>query len=638
MKLFKNILLLALVLVSSFLAGCEDYLDIVPDKTQELELLFDRQEQAYKALATCYSYLPQKDDIYGTQILRTDELTTPLRQVTNGIEIMRGKQSVNDPLLGFWTGYNGGAYQNSLFRAINDCNIFIENIHLVPDMSDEEKDVWQAEATFLKAYYHFLLVRSYGPIPILDENLPISASIEEIRVKQNTVEECFDYIVNTIDSSIDRLPERVTNNLYLGRVDKTVALAIKSRVLLYAASPLFNGNAEFYENFTNADGTPLFSTTYDDERWKQALDAAEEALNKALENGASMYNYSDAVPEYDQNDFQYAFTRNLYNYRYMFVEKWNNEVLWGMSQPVTNWYQIQAAALMKNPYASSNEAAWQWLSPTLRMAELYYTKNGLPIDEDLQFEYENRFEILTVPPQNQLEAQAGQQTVGLHLDREPRFYATIGFDRGYNRSHGRKFVLNMRKNEVPGGRQGNSNDYLVSGYLLKKFTHPSSEGNSYDNLIKYPWPFIRLAELYLNYAEAYNEYNGPSQEVYAALNTVRERTGLPAVEEIWSNSTIAKNANKHLGKEGLREIIRQERLIELAFEGHRYHDVRRWKLGSEYFNSPVMGWSVNESELEKFYSLENVGERSFISPRDYLDPIKLEELTKNPNLVQNPGW
>ena len=627
-----------MVLMSSLLVGCEDYLDIVPDKTQELELLFDRQEQAYKALATCYSYLPQNDDLYGTQVLRTDELTTPLRQVTNGIEIMRGKQSVNDPLLGFWSGYNGGAYQNSLFQAINDCNIFIENIQEVPDMSDEDKEVWKAEVTFLKAYYHFLLVRSYGPIPIMDKNLPVSASIEEIRVKQNTVEECFDYIVNTIDASIEYLPERVTNNLYLGRVDKTIAMAIKSRVLLYEASPLFNGNAEFYENFTNSDGEQLFNTTYNPELWKKALDASEAALNKALENGAALYEYSDAVPEYDQSDFQYAFRRNMYNYRYLLVDKWNSEVLWGMSQPVTDWYQLQAAALMKNPYASSNEAAWQWLSPTLRMAELYYTKHGLPIDEDLQYDYENRFQIQTVPVQNQLEAQVGQQTVGLHLNREPRFYASIGFDRGYNRSHGRKFVLKMRKNEVPGGRQGNSNDYLVTGYLLKKFTHPSSEGNSYDNLIKYPWPIIRLAELYLNYAEAYNEYYGPSQEVYDALDAIRERTGLPAVEDVWSDPALAKDLNKHLDKDGLRDIIHQERLIELAFEGHRYQDIRRWKQGGEYFNSPVMGWSVDESEMDKFYTLKNVGERSFISPRDYFDPIKLDELTKNPNLVQNPGW
>lgn len=634
-ELIKRVLIISVVVL---MGSCKDYLDIVPDKTQELELLFDRQEQAYKALVTCYSYLPKNDDLYGTHVLATDELTTPIRQVTNGIEIMRGKQNANDPLLGFWSGFNGGEYQGSLFRAINDCNIFIDNIHLVPDMMDEEKEIWKAEAVFLKAYYHFLLVRDYGSIPIMDKNLPISAPIEDIRVYRNTVDECFSYIVNTIDKAVTNLPERISNNLYLGRIDKTIALAIKSRVLLYAASPLFNGNSEFYGNFKNPDGTQLFNLTSDNEKWKKAVDAAEAALSNALENGLVLYKYNDAVPDYDSYEFQYADIRNLYNYRYMFSDKWNKEVIWGNSKPITSWYKLQASALVKNPAASSNEAAWQWLSPTLRMAEMYYTRNGLPIDEDLEFDFDNRFDVVTIPSRNQLEAQVGQQTASLHLNREPRFYASIGFDRGYSRSHGSKLRLRNRKNEVPGGRQGSSNDYLISGYLLKKLSHPSSQGDSYDNLINYPWPIIRLAELYLNYAEAYNEYYGPAQEVYDALNAVRERVGLPNVEVIWADPTKAKTVNKHTEKEGLREIIQQERMIELAFEGHRYNDIRRWKLGAKYFNSPVRGWSVDELELEKFYTLTNVGERVFITPRDYLQPIKLEELTKNPNLVQNPGW
>jgi hypothetical protein len=196
----------------------------------------------------------------------------------------------------------------------------------------------------------------------------------------------------------------------------------------------------------------------------------------------------------------------------------------------------------------------------------------------------------------------------------------------------------MRKNEKPGGRQGNSNDYLITGYLLKKYAHISSEGNTYDNLIKYPWPVIRLAELYLNYAEAYNEVNGPSQEVYEALNVVRSRVGLPAIEVVWSNATMAKHVNKHQTQDGLREIIFQERLIELAFEGHRYHDIRRHKLAGQYFTTAMKGWSVDESDAANFYTLTSVGERSFITPRDYLQPIKLDEITKNPNLVQNPGW
>jgi len=321
----------------------------------------------------------------------------------------------------------------------------------------------------------------------------------------------------------------------------------------------------------------------------------------------------------------------------MFTDKWNSELIWGHSSPVTSWYQIQAASLMKHP-TKNHEAAWQWLSPTLRMVESYYTKNGLPIDQDLTYNYDSRYQVSTVQYTNQLEAQTGQETLNLHLNRESRFYASIGFDRGYNRTHGERFSLKMRKGEKPGGRSGSSNDYLVTGYLVKKYSHMNSEGEGYDKLVTYAWPMVRLAELYLIYAEAYNEYNGPSQDVYDALNEIRSRAGIPDVEAVWSNSSLAKTVNKHLNQDGLREIILQERMIELAFEGHRYHDVRRLKLGDMYFNNPVYGWSVDEEEVDKFYTLTKVSERVFLTPRDYFEPIKLEETTRNPNLIQNLGW
>ncbi len=639
MNTIYKIKIITLLVLITVISGCEDYLDIVPEKTQELDLLYDREQQAFKALATCYSYLPKNDDLYGTHVLLTDELTTPSGQALNSKKVMQGEQNVNNPFLGYWIGYNGGQYQHSLYKAINDCNLFLENIYGVPDMEEEEKSIWSAEVKFLKAYYHFLLVRDYGPIPIMDKNLPISASIDEIRVKRSSVDDCFDYIVSTIDEAIVDLPSRVTNTLMLGRIDQTIAAAIKSRVLLYAASPLFNGNAEYYQNFKNVDGTPFFNATYDAEKWKFASDAAKEAIDLALENGISMFRFSGDIIEDDKTLIQYQSIQSLYHYRYMFTDKWNKELIWGNSQPVTGWYQIQAASLMKSPSVTSNEAAWQWLSPSMNIVESYYTENGLPIDEDITFDYENRYGMTTVGYANATEAQTGQQTAILHLNREPRFYSSIGFDRGYNRAYSDLFGLKIRKGETPGGRQGYSNDYLVTGYLLKKYSHMDSQGLDYGNsLIKYPWPIIRMAELYLNYAEALNEYNGPSQDVYNALNEIRSRVGLPNVEEVWSNPSLAKTLNKHQNKDGLRQIIHQERTIELAFEGHRYNDVRRLKQGDTYFNNPIQGWSVDEVEGDKFYQLKNIDERIFITPRDYFQPIPLNEITKNPNLVQNLGW
>ena len=195
----------------------------------------------------------------------------------------------------------------------------------------------------------------------------------------------------------------------------------------------------------------------------------------------------------------------------------------------------------------------------------------------------------------------------------------------------------MKKGENH-GRIANSDDYLITGYALKKLVHPDSEGDSYSKIVTYAWPMIRLAELYLNYAEAINESIGPNQDAYNALNLIRERAGVMSVEDSWGNSSISANLNKHTTQEGFRDIVRQERLIELSFEGNRYNDLRRWKLADEYFNSPVYGWSVDETTTGGYYNIIQVGIRSFNSPRDYFHPISINEITINPNLNQNPGW
>jgi hypothetical protein len=629
----KNIIYFALISFSLF--SCDEYLDIVPDQTQELDLLFDRQESAYTALVTCYSYLPKNDDLYSSYFTATDALTTPIAKETAGIRLMKGLQSSSNPLMSYWSGYER---HGSLWRGIRSCNTLIENMDNVVDMTQEEKDAWKAEAQFLKAFYHFTLLKYYGPIPITDENLPISANDQQVSVRRNTIDECITYITETIDLAISNLPLRVLNNNDLGRVDQVIAKSLKSRVLLFAASPLFNGNSEFYSGFVNEDGEHFFNQIYDINKWELAMNASLDAINTAIEQGSALYEYTDTPPTFDTENYEYEIVQKQYDVRYSIVDRWNNELLWGHSNPVgTDWWQVQAGSLMKSPTSSSVEAAWQWVAPTLRSVEMYYTKNGLPIDEDLTFDYMNRYNLSNISASQNSYAQYAQSTATLHLNREPRFYANIGFDRGYNRTWGSKWNLKMRKGETH-GRIANTSDYLITGYALKKIVHPDSEGDGYDKIVQYSWPMIRLAELYLNFAEAANEFNGPSQEVYNMLNTVRERAGIKTVEEAWSDGSIAATVNKHTTQDGLRDIIRHERLIEFAFEGHRYNDLRRWKLAENYLNSPVKGWSVDETTQDGFYTLRDVGNRSFNSPRDYLHPISINELTINTNLIQNPGW
>ena len=632
---------LAIILCSvSLFTSCEDYLDIVPDGTQELSLLFNRKETAYNALANCYSYLPQNDGTYASYVLLSDEVAVPIPKEPNSIKLMKGQQSVSEPLMGYWSGFSAvGRGQGSLWEGIRSCNTLAENIDLVVDMTQEEKNQWKAEVKFLKAYFHFLLVSNYGPIPIVDTNLSISASDTEVRLDRKTVDECFSYIVETIDAAIIDLPEKVLGNNDVGRIDKVIAKAIKSKVLLYGASPLFNGNTSLYSNFVNVEGEHFFNQNYEDLKWESAVQASKDALDAAITQGAAMYYFTDTAPLFDSSNFQFKLVRDQYNNRFAITDPWNSELLWGNSSPVTNgqYWQIQSPAMMKDPSSSSVEASWQWLSPSLRMAETYYTKNGLPISEDLSFEYAERYNTTTIAFNQRFYAQFANRTAKLNLNREARFYSALGFDRGINRTWGSLWKLKMRKGETH-GRVANTGDYLVTGYALKKLVHQDSEGDTYNKAITYPWPMVRLSELYLNYAEALNEFSGPSQEVYDALNNIRERAGIPSVEEAWSNATYAATLNKHTTQDGLREIIQQERMIELAFEGHRYYDIRRWKLAEKYFTTPIQGWSVDEDSETNYYQIMDVSQRSFNTPRDYLQPISFTELSRNPNLIQNPGW
>src|SRR3546814_5940004 len=168
----------------------------------------------------------------------------------------------------------------------------------------------------------------------------------------------------------------------------------------------------------------------------------------------------------------------------------------------------------------------------------------------------------------------------LHFDREPRFYADLGFDGGRWYGQGNyddddNLYIDAK---FGGAAAGGIYDYSVTGYWPKKLVNYQNAATPDDYDIQaYPWPVLRLADLYLLAAEAINEASGPSGEVYELINEVRSRAGLGTVESSWNN--YSTRPSKYTTANGLREIIQQERLIELAFEGHRYWDIRRWKIG-----------------------------------------------------------
>jgi len=622
-------------------SGCKKFLDVVPDGVATIDYAFRQRSTAEQYLFTCYSYMPKHGNPFTNPAFGAgdefwyfypykDLSGYPLNQAS--WEIARGTQSVSAPLTSYWTGSNGAT---NLFKGIRDCNIFLENIRQVQDMDDYEKDWWASEASFLKAYYHWWLLRMYGPIPIIDKNLPIDASQQEVQVERMPVDSCVHYIVNTLDSTMINLPDYIQDQTtQMGRITKAIALAVKAQVLVTAASPLFNGNIT-YTSFRNKAGQPFFNQTYDAQKWVKATEACKAAIDFSHSNGNTLNKFTlvgSTLPAELQvgMDVRTAVTDNF-----------NEEVIWGNTNSMAT--DIQSLS-QPRPNATNglNVSFYGMASVPLHITNLFYTKNGVPITEDKTFDFGIRGASTRVSTDaDKYYIQPSYTTAAINFDREPRFYADLGFDGSILYGNGNVTVTALNHLEAKQGQysgwQGTPNNYNATGYWsvkLLNYQNTMPSATTYI-IVPYAWPTIRLADLYLLYAEALNEANGPGGEVYDYINKVRTRAGIPSVQDAWSN--YSNNPSKYTTKEGLREIIHRERNIELAFEGQRFWDLLRWKEAERVLQVPIQGWNYSKSDVPGYYQINNLFNRSF-QVRDYFWPIAETDLLTNKNLVQNPGW
>ncbi|MDP4290520.1 MAG: RagB/SusD family nutrient uptake outer membrane protein [Bacteroidota bacterium] len=644
MRHIKTIIIIAAM---GILVSCTKFLDVVPDNIATIENAFTLRTSAEKYLFTCYSYMP--DNGYmdtNTGFNAADEVWYP--DPTHDIDqtylnIAKGQQNAANPLGNWWSGKNQG---HALFDALRDCNIFLDNIGKVTDLQPYDRDRWTAEVTFLKAYYHFLLLQRYGPIPLIKTNLPISATPAEVKVYREPVDSVVNYIVQLLDKAYtsENLPDRIVGNegQELGRITKSIVLAFKAKVLVTAASPLFNGNPD-YANFVDRRGVHLFNPVYSADKWQRAADACKEAIDFCSTYGAYSLSYFAGNTGYILNDT----IRKQLDIRTSTTNKINNpEVIWANTNSMAN--TIQRYAMVKlNSAAVSTSGPKQIIGPTLKMAEMFYTKNGVPINEDKTWDYINRYALKVSTKPYQYFIKTGETTAQLHFDREPRFYADLGFDRGvwfgnwinnYSTANPTSLYYIMTRKGEFAAMQDVSN-YCITGYYAKKLvnieTSCASDGNITSYTVTYPWPEMRMADLYLMYSEALNELNGPSDEAYKWIDLVRARAGIPSVEFAWTN--FATDPTKYKTQSGFRDIIHHERAIEFMFEGQRYWDLKRWKTAHIELNNPIKGWDITQASAQGFYSPVLLFNQTF-AMRDYFCPIETLELQINNNLVQNPGW
>jgi len=618
------------------LTACKkNYLDVAPDNVATLANAFTMRSEAEKYLATCYSYLPNDGDpTQNIAYMGCDEVwyqyPSASINATNWA-VARGGQNVTSPYINYWDGY--------MFNAIRVCNTFLDNVgnlSEVPDLQIDERTRWLGEVMFLKAYYHFLLFRQYGPIPIVDKNLPIDAPLEETKTKRQPADSVVNYIANLLDSAAARLPLNVLSpSTDDGHITKPIAQSIKARVLVYGASPLFNGNTD-YASFKNKDGQQLFSQTVSVAKWQRAADAAKTAIATCSQAGISLYQFIN------QTGFPLTDTTMVQmSIRNAVCDKWNVEWIWGNSNSST--YQLQYSSMAHiDPANAGNSSIYGSMGPSLAVVKQFYSVNGVPINEDKTLDFSNMTQLRTGTHAERFNLIENYQTARINFDREPRFYADLGFDGGVwymqnspSNTDDNTWTTQLRLGDFGAGIPVTITTYYPKKMVNWKFAFLPDNGNHVED---YPFPNMRLADLYLLYAEALNEASGPSADVYTYLNLIRARAGLGTVQDSWTN--FSNNPTKYTTQAGLRSIIHQERDIEMSFEGSRFWDLRRWKEAAQTLNANITGWNRmgTAQNPQLFYTITTFFNMQFISPRDYLWPIAESDLQVNENLVQNPGW
>ena len=387
----------------------------------------------------------------------------------------------------------------------------------------------------------------------------------------------------------------------------------------------------------------MFSADKDMEKWRRAAEAADSAIQICLANGKHLVVEQTAATELQSYMLNIENSTATFNYT-------SDEALLMIkpNQYNSEAWQFTLPSITTDPNHLLNGTC---LSPSMKMVEMFYTDNGLPIDQDPTYSSGSLYaQTEETDPYYTDVVALNEPTLVLHTRREPRFYADIAADRCYwrlGRTVNHLYKVEAYRGEIFGLKENRINSVLpqnLSGYWLKKWTSSNAELYNYQSSLNAlgdkPFPVIRMAELYLIAAEAWNEYlDAPDERVYDKIDAVRERAGIPDVRTSWA---MARDKSKVNTKTGMRDIIRQEWNIEFAFEGVRYWNLRRWKTAHVELNEKLYGWNVVGDDFNSFYNNGNGpvtvnSDNRFVAPRDYFYPVRSEEVQIS-GCVQNPGW
>lgn len=638
MKLLNSIkiLVVAILLMGTFFTSC-DYLDVVPPEQAKLSDATRDYDATLNFLYSCYSGIRNPMN-YSTTEAASDEWVLPPLWNEAMHRMLYDLNPTSSPAEWRWGNY---------YRYIGQCHLFLQQLPNAKGLTEAQMKEWEAEANFMIAYYHMMTLMLYGPCPINDHYISMNASPSEYPGRSH-----FDYVTDWIVKKFDEvalvLPASRSQEQW-GRATSTMAKALKARLLIHAASPLWNGKFPYpdWKNTTYETpgyGKELVSLTYDRAKWERAKVAAQEALNFATSSGGHAL-YTDEelyarenvglpfVPGVNASTEEgQAFLKKVMLMRYLVTTRTtegNKEIIWGLADQ-GNMVIGSLPHFVLSHSNGSPIGGYSGVSPVLNTSiEYFYTKNGKRPAFDSQFPNEDTwFRSAGIPERADI--------ITLNVDREPRFYAWFAFDGGdYSNkiNNGSPLRIELRNAEKQGFNPAKYNrDNNVTGYFSQKFIMPNlawTPSNSW-NLESKPRPLIRLAELYLNLAEC-NAELGETAEALKNLNVVRERAGVPAL----TNGDVG-------GQMSIVDWVRNERFIELWGEGHRYYDVRRWMIAPQTMAKGVRkglnAYGKTNPSFAEFNTPVTVDQPFVWTNRMYLLPLFYIEVNKNPNMIQAPDY
>ena len=597
--IMKKILIL---IVSILLVSCnDDYLDQVPDDRLTFDETFSRRNTVRQYLANIYSRIP---DEHSQRYVGAG--AGPWTAASDEADDTWSGNWANSLNIGDWnpTSQNVSNIWSSFYRGIRAASTFIQNVESCQDCTDSDILQYRAEARALRAFFYYNLIRSWGPVILLGED-PIPADADLSELNRNTMQECVEYIVSELDIAANNLSDFPYDGQNAGKMSRPYSLALKEKVLLLNASPLFNGNTA-YSDMVDAEGTPLVSQTADASKWQRAADAAKDFIDEFVPGTFSLYRENDANGTYSP----YLSTRNV------MITDWNEEIIFARPRGSSYFFYDVTPFHAQYPQEVKGGGA---LSATQEMVDAYFMANGLSIDDPNSGYQEDGFSDFQSPYDIQQ-----RTTYNQWVNREPRFYVGITYNNSLwlNRNFGN--VVTETWYNGNSGRAVGGNDYSSTGYVVRKNATTDIWWNT-----AYAVPMLRLAEIYLDYAEALNEADPGNPDILIYLNEIRNRAGIP---EYGPGGIDVPGTQAEM-----REAIHKERRVELAFENVRYFDVRRWKEAEDSFNGATHGLDINSPQLDNFYT-EVIFENRVFTERHYLWPIPQDEINANPALIQNTGW